>query len=113
MDGIDFSKADIIMCNFWSFCYLDKVKPSKNNCVFKVTDKFHNCLLSIIKNSDSPLKEELIKEAKSDFAPHAATPYKVAHPGNLSFKHPEVAELSRALYDFVCRADETTGCRIY
>jgi len=110
MDGVDFSKADIIMCNFWSFCYLDKVKPSKNNCVFKVTDKFHNCLLSIIKNSDSPLKEELIKEAKSDFAPHAATPYKVAHPKD--FLYPEKAELAQALYDLVCEAAEATGCRV-
>ena len=110
MDGVDFSKADIIMCNFWSFCYLDKVKPSKNNCVFKLTDEFHNCLLSIIKNSDSPLKEELIKEAKSDFAPHAATPYKVAHPKD--FLYPEKAELAQALYDLVCEAAEATGCRV-
>ncbi len=110
MDGVDFSKADIIMCNFWSFCYLDKVKPSKNNCVFKVTDEFHNCLLSIIKNSDSPLKEELIKEAKSDFAPHPTTPYEVIHPKD--FLYPEKAELAQALYNFVCKAAEATGCRV-
>ena len=110
MDGVDFSKADIIMCSFQSFCYLDKVKPSKNNCVFKVTDEFHNCLLSIIENSDSPLKEELIKEAKSDFAPHTTTPYRVAHPKD--FLYPEKAELTQALYDFVCKAAEATGCRV-
>ena len=110
MDGVDFSKADIIMCNFWSFCYLDKVKPSKNNCVFKVTDEFYSCLLSIIKNSDSPLKEELIKEAKLDFAPHAATPYEVIHPKD--FLYPEKAELAQALYDLVCEAAEATGCRV-
>lgn len=110
MDGVDFSKADIIMCSFWSFCYLDKVKPSKNNCIFKVTDEFHNYLLSIIENSDSPLKEELIKEAKSDFAPHTTTPYEVAHPKD--FLYPEKAELSQQLYDFVCKAAEATGCRV-
>ena len=110
MDGVDFSKADIIMCNFWSFCYLDKVKPSKNNCVFKVTDEFYSCLLSIIENSDSPLKEELIKEAKSDYAPHPTTPYEVIHPKD--FLYPEKAELAQALYDLVCEAAETTGCRV-
>ena len=110
MDGVDFSKADVIMCNFWSFCYLDKVKPSKNNCVFKVTDEFHNCLLSVIENSDSPLKEELIKEAKSDFTPHPTTPYEVIHPKD--FLYPEKAELAQALYDFVCEAAEATGCRV-
>ena len=110
MDGVDFSKADIIMCNFWSFCYLDKVKPSKNNCVFKVTDEFHNYLLSVIENSDSPLKEELIKEAKSDFAPHPTTPYEVIHPKD--FLYPEKAELAQALYDLVCEAAEATGCRV-
>lgn len=113
MDGVDFSKADIIMCNFWSFCYLDKVKPSKNNCVFKATDEFYDCLLATIESSDSPLKEGLIRKAKLFYAPHNTAPYEVAHPGNLSFKHPEVAKLSRALYDFVCRAAEATGCRIY
>ena len=113
MDGVDFSKADIIMCNFWSFCYLDKVKPSKNNCVFKVTDEFYNCLLTAIEGSDSPLKEGLIGKAKLFYAPHNTTPYEVAHPDNLSFKHPEEAELSQAIYDFVCRAAEATGCRIY
>ena len=110
MDGLDFSKADIIMCSFWSFCYLDKVKPSKNNCVFKVTDEFHNYLLTAIESSDSPLKEELIKEAKSDFAPHTTTPYGVAHPKD--FLYPEKAELTQALYDFVCKAAEATGCRV-
>ena len=110
MDGVDFSKADIIMCNFWSFCYLDKVKPSKNNCVFKVTDEFYSCLLSVIENSDSPLKEELIKEAKSDFAPHPTTPYEVIHPKD--FLYPEKAELAQALYDLVCEAAEATGCRV-
>ena len=110
MDGLDFSKADIIMCNFWSFCYLDKVKPSKNNCVFKVTDEFYNCLLSVIENSDSPLKEELIKEAKSDYAPHPTTPYEVIHPKD--FLYPEKAELAQALYDLVCEAAEATGCRV-
>ena len=104
MDGVDFSKADIIMCSFWSFCYLDKVKPSKNNCVFKVTDEFYDCLLATIESSDSPLKEELIGKARLFYAPHNTAPYEVAHPGNLSFKHPEVAELSRAA--------ETTGCRV-
>lgn len=112
MDGVDFSKADIIMCSFWSFCYLDKVKPSKNNCVFKVTDEFYDCLLATIESSDSPLKEGLIGKAKLFYAPHNTAPYEVAHPGNLSFKHPEVAELSRAFYDFVCRAAETTGRRV-
>ena len=110
MDGVDFSKADIIMCSFQSFCYLDKVKPSKNNCVFKVTDEFHNYLLTTIESSDSPLKEELIKEAKSDFAPHTTTPYRVAHPKD--FLYPEKAELTQALYDFVCEAAEATGCRV-
>ena len=110
MDGVDFSKADIIMCNFWSFCYLDKVKPSKNNCVFKVTDEFYSCLLSVIENSDSPLKEELIKEAKSDFAPHPTTPYEVIHPKD--FLYPEKAELAQALYDLVCEVAEATGCRV-
>ena len=110
MDGVDFSKADIIMCNFWSFCYLDKVKPSKNNCVFKLTDEFYSCLLSIIENSDSPLKEELIKEAKSDYAPHPTTPYEVIHPKD--FLYPEKAELTQALYDLVCEAAEATGCRV-
>ena len=110
MDGLDFSKADIIMCNFWSFCYLDKVKPSKNNCVFKVTDEFYSCLLSVIENSDSPLKEELIKEAKSDYAPHPTTPYEVIHPKD--FLYPEKAELAQALYDLVCEAAEATGCRV-
>ena len=110
MDGVDFSKADIIMCNFWSFCYLDKVKPSKNNCVFKVTDEFYSCLLSIIKNSDSPLKEGLIKEAKSDYAPHPTTPYEVIHPKD--FLYPEKVELAQALYDLVCEAAEATGCRV-
>ena len=110
MDGVDFSKADIIMCNFWSFCYLDKVKPSKNNCVFKVTDEFYSCLLSVIENSDSPLKEELIKEAKSDYAPHPTTPYEVIHPKD--FLYPEKAELAQALYDLVCEAAEATGCRV-
>ena len=110
MDGVDFSKADIIMCNFWSFCYLDKVKPSKNNCVFKLTDEFYSCLLSIIENSDSPLKEELIKEAKSDYAPHPTTPYEVIHPKD--FLYPEKAELAQALYDLVCEAAEATGCRV-
>ena len=110
MDGVDFSKADIIMCNFWSFCYLDKVKPSKNNCVFKVTDEFYSCLLSVIENSDSPLKEELIKEAKSDYAPHPTTPYEVMHPKD--FLYPEKAELAQALYDLVCEAAEATGCRV-
>ena len=110
MDGVDFSKADIIMCNFWSFCYLDKVKPSKNNCVFKVTDEFYSCLLSIIENSDSPLKEELIKEAKSDYSPHPTTPYEVIHPKD--FLYPEKAELAQALYDLVCEAAEATGCRV-
>ena len=110
MDGVDFSKADIIMCNFWSFCYLDKVKPSENNCVFKVTDEFYSCLLSIIENSDSPLKEELIKEAKSDYAPHPTTPYEVIHPKD--FLYPEKAELAQALYDLVCEAAEATGCRV-
>ena len=110
MDGVDFSKADIIMCNFWSFCYLDKVKPSKNNCVFKATDEFYSCLLSVIENSDSPLKEELIKEAKSDYAPHPTTPYEVIHPKD--FLYPEKAELAQALYDLVCEAAEATGCRV-
>ena len=110
VDGVDFSKADIIMCNFWSFCYLDKVKPSKNNCVFKVTDEFYSCLLSVIENSDSPLKEELIKEAKSDYAPHPTTPYEVIHPKD--FLYPEKAELAQALYDLVCEAAEATGCRV-
>ncbi|WP_295140949.1 pentapeptide repeat-containing protein [uncultured Campylobacter sp.] len=110
MDGVDFSKADIIMCNFWSFCYLDKVKPSKNNCVFKITDEFYSCLLSVIENSDSPLKEELIKEAKSDYAPHPTTPYEVIHPKD--FLYPEKAELAQALYDLVCEAAEATGCRV-
>ena len=110
MDGVDFSKADIIMCSFWSFCYLDKVKPSKNNCVFKVTDEFYSCLLSVIENSDSPLKEELIKEAKSDYAPHPTTPYEVIHPKD--FLYPEKAELAQALYDLVCEAAEATGCRV-
>ena len=110
MDGVDFYKADIIMCNFWSFCYLDKVKPSKNNCVFKVTDEFYSCLLSVIENSDSPLKEELIKEAKSDYAPHPTTPYEVIHPKD--FLYPEKAELAQALYDLVCEAAEATGCRV-
>ena len=110
MDGVDFSKADIIMCNFWSFCYLDKVKPSKNNCVFKVTDEFYSCLLSVIENSDSPLKEELIKEAKSDYAPHPTTPYEVIHPKD--FLYPEKAELAQALYDLVYEAAEATGCMV-
>ena len=110
MVGVDFSMADIIMCNFWSFCYLDKVKPSKNNCVFKLTDEFYSCLLSIIENSDSPLKEELIKEAKSDYAPHPTTPYEVIHPKD--FLYPEKAELTQALYDLVCEAAEATGCRV-
>ena len=69
-------------------------------------------MLSIIENSDSPLKEELIKEAKSDFAPHTTTPYEVAHPNNFSFKHPEETELSQQLYNFVCEAAEATGCRV-
>ena len=112
MDGVDFSKANIIVCNFWSFCYLDKVKPSKNNCVFKVTDEFCDCLLATIESSDSPLKEGLIGKAKLFYAPYNTAPYEVAHPGNLSFKPPEVAELSRAFYDFVCRAAETTGRRV-
>ena len=86
------------------------MKPSENNCVFKLTDEFHNCLLSIIENSNSPLKEELIKEAKSDFAPHTTTPYRVAHPKD--FLYPEEAELTQALYDFVYEAAEATGCRV-
>ena len=112
MDGLDFSKADIIMCSFQSFCYLDKVKPSKNNCVFKVTDEFHNCLLTAIESSDSPLKEKLIEYAKLFYAPHTTTPYEVVHPNNFSFKHPEETELSQQLYDFVCKAAEATGCRV-
>ena len=112
MDGVDFSKADIIICSFQSFCYLDKVKPSKNNCVFKVTDEFHNYLLTAIESSDSPLKEKLIKYAKLFYAPHTTTPYEVAHPNNFSFKHPEEGELSQQLYDFVCKAAEATGCRV-
>ena len=67
----------------------------------------------LLKSSDSPLKEGLIGKAKLFYAPHNTTPYEVAHPGNLSFKHPEVAKLSQALYDFVCRAAEAAGCRIY
>ena len=84
----------------------------KTLLLFHLTDEFHTCLLSIIENSNSPLKEELIKEAKSDFAPHTTTPYEVAHPNNFSFKHPEEAELSQQLYDFVCKAAEATGCRV-
>ena len=83
---------------------------SKNNCVFKVTDEFYSCLLSVIENSDSPLKEELIKEAKSDYAPHPTTPYEVIHPKD--FLYPEKAELAQALYDLVCEAAEATGCRV-
>lgn len=89
---------------------MDKVKPSKNNCVFKVTDEFHNYLLFVIENSDSPLKEELIKEAKSDYAPHPTTPYEVIHPKD--FLYPEKAELAQAFYDLVCEAAEATGCRV-
>ena len=63
-----------------------------------------------LRSSDSPLKEELIKEAKSDFAPHTTTPYRVAHPKD--FLYPEEAELTQALYDFVCKAAEATGCRV-
>ena len=110
MNGVDFSKADVIMCSFWSFCYLDKVKPSKNNCVFKVTDEFHNYLLTAIETSDSPLKERLIEYAKLFYAPHTTTPYEVAHPKD--FLYPEKAELTQALYDFVCKAAEATGCRV-
>ena len=112
MDGVDFSKADIIMCSFQSFCYLDKVKPSKNNCVFKVTDEFHNYLLTAIESSGSSLKERLIEYAELFYAPHTTTPYEVAHPNNFSFKNPEEAELSQQLYDFVCKASEATGCRV-
>jgi len=88
------------------------VKPSKNNCVFKVTDEFHNYLLTAIESSDSPLKEKLIEYAKLFYAPHTTTPYEVAHPNNFSFKHPEEAELSQQLYNFVCKAAEATGCRV-
>ena len=101
-----------IMCGFQSFCYLDKVKPSKNNCIFKVTDEFQNYLLTAIESSDSPLKEKLIEYAKLFYAPHTTTPYEVAHPNNFSFKHPEETELSQQLYNFVCEAAEATGCRV-
>ena len=74
---------------------------------------FMNVCSLLLKSSDSPLKEGLIGKAKSFYAPHNTTPYEVVHPDNLSFKHPEEAELSQAIYDFVCRAAEATGCRIY
>ena len=61
MENIDFSQAEMIQCNFWDYCYLDKVKPSERNCVFKVTDEFYECLLTQIQSSESPLKEKLIK----------------------------------------------------
>ena len=75
-------------------------------------DEFHNYLLTAIESSDSPLKEKLIEYAKLFYAPHTTTPYEVAHPNNFSFKHPEEAELSQQLYDFVCKAAEATGCRV-
>lgn len=107
------SLRQILLCvAFGHFVIWIKSNPQKNNCVFKVTDEFYDCLLATIESSDSPLKEGLIGKAKLFYAPHNTAPYEVAHPGNPSFKHPEVAELSRALYDFVCRAAETTGRRV-
>ncbi|MDO4881392.1 MAG: pentapeptide repeat-containing protein [Capnocytophaga sp.] len=112
MDGVDFSKAELIMCNFTSFCYLDKVKPSEKNCIFKATDEFYSYLLATIERSDSPLKKDLTKWAALLYAPHITEPYRVAHPDDLSFKYPEKVALSQTLYDFVCEAAEATGCRV-
>ena len=112
MENIDFSQAEMIQCNFWAYCYLDKVKPSERNCVFKVTNEFYEYLLTQIKSGESPLKEKLIKWAKLFYAPHITAPYNVAHPDDFSFRHPEEAELSQTLYNFVCKAAEATGCRV-
>ena len=112
MENIDFSQAEMIQCNFWAYCYLDKVKPSERNCVFKVTNEFYECLLTQIQSSESPLKEKLIKWAKLFYAPHITAPYRVAHPNDVSFNRPEDTEFSQTLYNFVCKAAEATGCMV-
>lgn len=113
-NNLDCTEAEFIMCTFHSFCYLDRVKPSPNNCLVHITDEFFAELNRLIASqADADLTGKLLDWARLFYRPHIQIPYKFAHPDDFVHANkPETIPFARQLYDFVCQAAEATGCRV-
>ena len=113
-NNLDCTEAEFIMCTFHSFCYLDRVKPSSNNCLVHITDEFFAELNRLIASqADADLTGKLLDWARLFYRPHIQIPYKFAHPDDFVHANkPETIPFARQLYDFVCQAAEATGCRV-
>lgn len=109
MDTIDFSQAEVISCSFRDFCYLDKVKPSPQNCLVKITNEFYLKLRELIEQE--PLakdREELLQYTSLFCQPSPSIPYNIYHPEYFESD----SELGHKWYNFICHSAEETNCRI-
>ena len=110
-DRIDFSQAEVMMSSF-ADCYLDRVKPSPNNCLAHCTEAFFDKLCELVEAKASD-DEMIMRYAKSFYRPHPRRPYAFAHPKDFTNpKEPESFVFAQRLYDLVCEAAEATNCRI-
>lgn len=83
MDGVDFSKASLIMCNFSTYCHLDLTIPpdDSKNCFARLNEDFFNECIRIMKQQCAP---ELLNKTtdwfNTFFKPDPRTPYGVLGP---------------------------------
>jgi uncharacterized protein YjbI with pentapeptide repeats len=92
MNGIDFSEAELILCNFSQYCHLENIKPplTDNNCAFHITEEFYNTFTSIIEEKWKKTKptyyENGIFFANVFYKPDPRLPAAIAHKDNFAKK---------------------------
>lgn len=100
------------MMSSFADCYLDRVKPSPNNCLVHCTEAFFDKLCELVEAKASD-DEMIMRYAKAFYRSHPRTPYTFAHPKDFTNpKEPESFVFAQRLYDLVCEAAEATNCRI-
>lgn len=109
MLNIDFSKADLVVCNFSHYIHLDLVKPSPNNCILKLTDEFYSELQKLIKQKAGTLTEEMLNYIPLFCKPHEQIPYRCFYKEDNRYKSPEFNKL---YYELICEAAKNTNTRI-